>query len=78
MGREQMLKKVRRAVATDNVEQLRIWGSRGGEATAKKKAERSDMHAYFDEKAALAERELLENTNEHIVPIDPEDSKEAA
>jgi hypothetical protein len=78
MGKEAMLKKVRHAVVTDDAEALRTWGARGGEATAKKKAERRDLHAYFDEKKSLEDQALRESANEHIVPIDPDDMKEAA
>lgn len=78
MDKEGMRRKIERARATGNTEQLRVWGKRGAEAVNKKRQEHRDLNAYFDDKLAAQNDELRTSANEHIVPIDPDDTKEAA
>lgn len=78
MSAEQMRKKIERAKTSGDVEALRMWGKRGAEVTNEKKLQRKEMGEYFDEKLAAEEQARREQANEHIVPTNPEDHKEAA
>jgi hypothetical protein len=73
---------VDRAVKNDDTASLSYYGKKGAEASNKKRAEKREVREYFDEKAAdkaaLDAQNRLEETNEHIVPIDSEDDREAA
>ena len=71
-----MPKHVNHAILTDNLEQLRVSGEAGARESHRVQAERRDKkaaeEAYYNEKAAAEEQLRREQTNEHIVPIDPE------
>lgn len=73
---------VDKAVKRNDIATLSYYGKKGAEAANQKKRERREMHEYFDEikseKEAKEQRRGLEATNEHIVPLDPNDEKEAA
>lgn len=68
---------IKRAIAADNLEQLRVSGAAGGRATAEankiRKDRRDDVNDFFDEKKLAEETRRATSTNEDIVPID--DSK---
>ena len=77
MGNEIARKKIDHARKTGDIEALRAWGAKGAEVANQKKAERREVAAYFDERAAAQEEARRRQANEHIVPIDPEE-KDAA
>ena len=73
---------VRRAIVRDDLEQLRASGRAGAaasnEAKAIKKDEREAIKEYFDGKLAAREYgDTIIASNQHIVPLDP-DEKDAA
>ncbi len=75
-------RKVRLAIVSDNKEALSAMGKKGAEAAAenRKKAveRRSDEKEYYDEKSRLQDEKMRRDANEHIVPVDGEDEREAA
>jgi len=73
--------EIMRARKGDNVPLLSAAGRKGAEKSQQvqreKKAYKEEYEAYLAEQEAEAVQKIKDSTNEHIVPIDPEDQKEA-
>ena len=78
MSKESMAKKIDRAKKTGDVEALSAWGRRGAEVGNEERLQRKEANEYCDSKRAAEEQARREQANEHILPTNPEDQKEAA
>lgn len=77
--RKEQPSHVHQAVVTGAIEQLRIYGKKGAEVTNNKKVEKlanqEEFDRIYDEKRIAKDIERLRETNEDIVPIDPENPR---
>ena len=73
-------KKVKRAIVENDRAAINNMARAGGKASGEKRhieaRNRHDAKDYYDEQARAEEQKRLEQANEHIVPIDPEDEAE--
>ena len=69
---------VHRAVLGDDLAYLRVAGKKGAEVAQETKANKAEERNYYAEKRAAEHAERARQANEHVVPINQDDEKEAA
>ncbi len=69
---------VHRAVVNRDVAYLSVAGKKGAEVTKEVKANKAAEKDYYAEKRAAEHAERARQANEHIVPINRDEKKEAA
>ena len=71
---------VQRAIRRDDLESVRAFAKAGGEKTADNKRIQKEhkevIDGHFSDKRAQAQQRELESSNEHILPIDPEEVRD--